>query len=228
MGRANTKFRSLQAHLYLWSQRGSHPWSQYPLVAPPLLRASTLGSERENEEARWQPFVMKDKGIHPIPTITTTAASLQEEPNCFPPLHSHCITSLLRILWNHPIKTQHQRGWCCWFYTSDKIPKNSEFEVNMGLNATHPHPTHTFQTLAAISTLVPLPLGCRWFHRARELPGAPRRYSTHSSHCLQKRNSSKNCGVGRRVPEWEVPPDHHLSLHQQRSNKKGRLHSVTL
>ena len=114
VGSANTEFRSLQAHLCLWSQRGSCSWSLCPLVAPFLLNASTLGSERIVKKRRKQ-----DGNCSPWKTEAFIIHYHYSHHHCFsarraklfPPWHSHCITPLenpLEPSWKkHSAKEDH-------------------------------------------------------------------------------------------------------------------------
>lgn len=152
---------------------------------------------------------------------TTSTTSLQEEPKRFPPQHSHWIASLLRIFWNHSGKMQCHRGQCFWLYTSDKIPKNSKFEVNMDLNAPHAHHPKTGSHFSSCSSAV----RCQEFHRAWELQGD-------TMFILVSRENFSVASA--RTVKWEGMfqdgrlPQPHRSLHQQRRNQEGRSHSVTV
>lgn len=88
-----------------------------------------------------------------ITTIPTITASLQEEPNS-PLLDTAIASHLLRILWNHPVKNTVPKRIAWLSYISDKIQKNSEFEVNMHLNASTPTlhtPSKHWQSFLSLS-----------------------------------------------------------------------------
>ena len=151
----------------------------------------------------------------------------------FPPWHSHCITPLenpLEPSWKNTVP--ERMAW--WSYTSDQIPKNSEFEVSVNLNASTPPCTHLPNTGSRFFPCPAAP-GVRRVSQNPRAPGGggrggPRRHRVHSCHWLRKRNSllhqqelwiEQTCS---RMGGSLQPP----SVLASAKEHSGRFHSVTL